>query len=533
MPKKSYFDIMEEITKEELFEGLLGHGMFAAKIPPFLTSKPFCDFCMNQKDSFFEKKEKGFIQYENMRNINVPRALAIPNPIAYRNICHVLSDNWEDLLQYFKDKTKGHLFKISRIHIRKLDNSKTLFEMGYEDNEGIEYEDDEEIDLSIGNKHLFEMNSKDFYTDDYPEPDLLIGKHFIVKADISNCFPSIYTHSIPWALVGKEHSKKHRDDKEWFNKLDKFTRNLKDAETHGILIGPHASNLVSEIILVSVDDVMYKKGYSYIRNIDDYSFYAKSHQEAEKFLVDLTSELKKFSLTLNHKKTEILKLPLASTAHWVRKINTFVFTNENRPLKRSVVRSYLDIALDLMQKNNENSAIVNYVVKVLSAKKLTNDAKSYYIKTMHHLILIYPYLIHLLEDNIFKPFGVEIDEIKKITLDIFEIGKAKNLFEAKSYALYFAIKYQFSIEQNLYDVADNSRDCIFMLLAFLYDKKLNASQNNIKKYKVLAEELSKNEMDQYWLFLYEVLPKSKLNGHWKTMKESNISFIKDDFYALL
>jgi hypothetical protein len=148
-------------------------------------------------------------------------------------------------------------------------------------------------------------------------------------------------------------------------------------------------------------------------------------------------------------------------------------------------------------------------------------------------VLIYPYLIHLLEDNIFKPFGIEIDEIKKITLDIFEIGKAKNIFEAKSYALYFAIKYQFSIEQNLYDVADNSRDCIFMLLAFLYDKKLNTSQNNIKKYKVLAEELSKNEMDQYWLFVYEVLPKSKLNGHWKTMKEKNISFIKDDFNGFL
>ena len=46
------------------------------------------------------------------------------------------------------------------------------------------------------------MNYSNWKTDGTPEPDLLIGKKYIVKADISTCFPSIYTHSIPWALVG-------------------------------------------------------------------------------------------------------------------------------------------------------------------------------------------------------------------------------------------------------------------------------------------------------------------------------------------
>ena len=193
----------------------------------------------------------------------------------------------------------------------------------------------------------------------------------------------------------------------------------------------------------------------------------------------------------------------------------------------------MDIALHLMQKNKENSAIVNYVVKVLSKKKLTDNAKSYYLKTIHHLVLIYPYLVHLLEDNIFKPFNVEIDEIKKITLNIYKVGQERNLSEAKSYALYFAIKYQFSIEQNLYEEFENNRDCIFMLLSYLYEKKHNASRYNIKRYSELALEISENEMDQYWLFVYEVLPKSKLKNYWKNMKEKNVSFIKDDFCALL
>jgi hypothetical protein len=84
---------------------------------------------------------------------------------------------------YFEDKTNNQSHKISRIHIRKLKNK----------------------------KHLFEMNYKNFLKDDLDIENVLsIGSRYVVKADISNCFPSIYTHSIPWALVGKESAKKDK-----------------------------------------------------------------------------------------------------------------------------------------------------------------------------------------------------------------------------------------------------------------------------------------------------------------------------------
>lgn len=41
-------------------------------------------------------------------------------------------------------------------------------------------------------------------------------------------------------------------------------------ETHGILIGPHSSNILSEIILTVVDRKLYEKHYRYVRAIDDY-----------------------------------------------------------------------------------------------------------------------------------------------------------------------------------------------------------------------------------------------------------------------
>jgi len=524
MAKKSYHELLNEISSDELFNGLLGYGLFAEKIPPFLTAENFLNFCKTPTSGFtFGASPKKFIHYESMRNINVPRVLAIPNPIAYRNQCKVLSDNWDKLLEHFRKQTENQKYKISRIHIRKIDDSFKVFNTCYQDLDDIDLDD---YPILVQN-HLFEMNHKNFCTDDYPEPNLLIGKRYVVKADISNCFPSIYTHSLAWALVTKEHSKLHKSDTWWFNQIDLCTRNLKDGETHGILIGSHTSNLVSEIILTAVDKAMYEKGYRYTRNIDDYSCYAESKESAEAFLVDLSAGLKQYGLMLNHKKTEILKLPLASTENWVRKLNSFLFSNANK-LKLSEVRAYLDIALDLMFHNKENSAILNYAIKVLAKKEMTGNAKDYFIKTVHHLVLLYPYLVSLLDDKIFTTFSVEKSQIEKIAQSLFQLGESKKFYEAMSYALFFSLKYDFKLVDELYSMVEKSNDSILLLLAYLHDKKFIKNSLVTNQYKELAKIL-KDDIDEYWLFVYEVLTVGLLADEWKAMKKAKITFVKDSF----
>ena len=114
MPKKSYYELLNEISADELFDGLLGYGLFTEKIPPFITTENFLGFCKTPPTGFtFNDSPRKYIHYESMRNINVPRVLAIPNPIAYRNQCKVLSDNWDKLLEYFKEQTRNQEYKIS------------------------------------------------------------------------------------------------------------------------------------------------------------------------------------------------------------------------------------------------------------------------------------------------------------------------------------------------------------------------------------------------------------------------------------
>ncbi|MBG9085871.1 hypothetical protein GV391_10640 [Neisseria meningitidis] len=43
----SYIDQMDRISNDELLEGLAGYGLFADKIPPFLTAESFFNFAQN------------------------------------------------------------------------------------------------------------------------------------------------------------------------------------------------------------------------------------------------------------------------------------------------------------------------------------------------------------------------------------------------------------------------------------------------------------------------------------------------------
>jgi hypothetical protein len=515
---KKYWEVLKEISSEKLFEGFLGYGLFSEKFPPFLNSESFYNECVKIKNTNFFKdcqnekeqscyKGKDFIRYENSRHINIPRQLAIPNPIAYHNLCKEIAERWDDITNYFKEKTDDLPQKISRIHIRKME----------------------------GKKYLFEMNYKKFMEDDKIEIDLEIKSNILVKADISNCFPSIYSHSIPWAILGKEMVKKDmtlpKKERKYVvhysNKLDFFTRNVKFGETNGILIGPHASNLISEIILVAIDFELNKKGYKFIRRIDDYSCYVKDHNECDKFLRDLSSELKKYDLVLNRKKTEIHLLPIGKD--WPEKLKDFQFPKEKEngktvfPIKE--LKSYLNLAIDLFRSYDNNSSILNYAIKAISKKHLWSVEKAYFLKKVHHLVLLYPYLIPLLEKHVFVPFEIETNEIKKISQNIFDLAKEKEIWEAVSYSLYFAIKYEFELSiLELYDLAKQSNDCILLLLAYLYD-----SSEEIDKYKKLANLKKESDFDRYWLFIYEVLEKDFLDKPYCELKEKNVSFLCPEF----
>ena len=489
---------MDEITPDELYEGLLGYGMFAENLPPIFTSKNFFDYCQSVSPSFSDKARQ-YVYYENIRNVNIPRPLGIPTPMSYQKLCNCLKDNWAELQKHFEETTDNQTHKVSRIHIRKLFNK----------------------------KYLFEMNYSNWRIDPRPDEDLLIDKYYMVTADISKCFPSIYTHSIPWALKGKSVAKSNRRSG-WFNDIDHFLQNTKHGETHGLLIGPHALNLISEVVLCRIDERLVAKGWEYIRNIDDYTCYVKSEQKAREFLVDLQAELREFDLLINHKKTKIKELPLAAVEHWVRKINSINITTNYGKVDYKNCRAYLDYAIEIAKKEGDNSAILKYAIKMLGGQKLTDNAKKYMQKTIFHLCLIYPYLISLLEPYVFSICETTIQDIQEISNKLYVMGISCRIFEASSYALYFSIKHSFTLTDVDVSNVIESKDCILQLLGHKYFSFVN-DKDAIKKLREHAKALTQDEDDlnQNWLFVYEVLPQSSLKDDWKPLKKAGVSFVRE------
>ena len=505
--EKKYGDYMDEITANELYEGLLGYGMFANKLPPLFTSVSFFNYCQ-ANNPVYSDKWQDYVYYSSMRNVNIPRAFGIPTPMKYQRLCTVLKENWDSLKRHFHQQTDHQEYRVSRIHIRKL----------------------------FGKKELFEMNYRNWRVDGNPETGLLFLKpqgasKYIVKADISTCFPSIYSHSLPWALVGKDVAKANcKNDTLWYNKIDAACSTLKNGETHGLLIGPYASNLLSEIILTVVDKKLYDKGYRYYRNIDDYECYVESYERAQCFLHDLEEALREFDLPLNHKKTAILSLPVAMAEKWIHKLNSYLAITKDE-MNYTEVNAYLDLALSLATETG-NSAVLNYAIKTLAGKKLTANAKKLAAQRIMHMSDVYPYLVQLMEDSVFVPFSVEQLEIKAFADALYTDSKVSHNYEAISYAIYFSLKYGFTLNELDIKWVIERGDCVLLLMTWIYYLKKNHNNRRATQLKPLlaeAKRLSDTDMDRYWLFCYEVLTYSDLKDEWKQLKKDGISFLKMDF----
>lgn len=374
------------------------------------------------------------------------------------------------------------------------------------------------------------MSYNNWKTDGSPELNAKIGAKYIVSADISTCFPSIYSHALPWAIIGKDEAKKEKNENDqWYNQLDALTRMQTNNETHGILIGPHASNLISEIILTKVDSGL--MNWNYIRNIDDYTCYVESYEKGQEFIVNLTKELHKYGLQLNSKKTTIQSLPSSSIPYWVNKLNRFADFNKLPPYK--AVQFFLDEALLLMKENENNSAILKYAMKVLSKKKdLSKAAIQYYIKTVFHFTLIYPYLVSTLEECLFFSYGKFIDskDLSKFINKLFDNGMSMLNYEAAYYAIYFSLfcKKRYGIKSTIENLKfkniNGCENCILLLFAYLYSKEFNYL-NEIEQYKRDARNKMEQNQDEYWLYWYEALSSSDLSDNWKILKNHKISFI--------
>lgn len=193
------------------------------------------------------------------------------------------------------------------------------------------------------------------------------------------------------------------------------------------------------------------------------------------------------------------------------------------------VNAYLDLALGLATETG-NSAVLNYAIKTLAGKNLTENAKKLASQRIMHMSDIYPYLVQLMDDSVFRPFNVSAAEIKAYSDALYSDSKASHNYEAISYAIYFSLKYGFTLKELNIDWVIARGDCVLLLMTWLYYLKLNHGNrraSDLRSLRKEAERLEAVDMDRYWLFCYEVIAMSNLKEEWKKLKQAGVSFMKD------
>jgi hypothetical protein len=148
----------------------------------------------------------------------------------------------------------------------------------------------------------------------------------LFTADVKNCYPSIYTHTIAWALHGRTTARARRNDYTLAgNRLDKLFQNANYGCTNGIPIGPTVSDVVAELVLSAVDrhfsKATLKEGLAgrilVVRFKDDYRILSKDPSQGRSALKLLQASLRAFRLELNEEKTEPRDLPNGLFRPWV------------------------------------------------------------------------------------------------------------------------------------------------------------------------------------------------------------------------
>ncbi len=482
-------------------EDLLSKGYFPVEIPPpFHTSELSSKYkSLKSKLTALKIKESSRCANFSIAKVGLVRKLLkIPNPIHQVKLSEIISDNWNDIEIIHKESK----FSLSR----PLDKG-----------------------LRAANPISFGEFLKTCYLQSFPYS-------FELKTDISKFYPSIYTHSIAWAIHTKAIAKKSRTDKTILgNKIDQAVQQTMHGQTIGIPIGPDTSLIIAEIIASKIDTLIKKqipkvKGYRYI---DDMYFFFHTYAEAEKGLIKIQQIIKEFELQINADKTIIRPIPHGIEPDWVIQLRKFEIRETARTQYNDLI-SFFSLAFDLALKL-PNEYVLSYCISRIQHLKILADKNYILLETM------------LLKTMVAEPSTIKeivrllltykdkmsISYIEKVIFDFIEFNCLRGNDYELAWALWIIKSFNIKVPKKTASTLSACVDPISTLIILdLLDKKL------IKKHEIdLSEWKSKIDenslLDENWLLAYECAAKGWLLDdfsyidkvpYFKTLKDNKVSF---------
>lgn len=133
----------------------------------------------------------------------------------------------------------------------------------------------------------------------------------VLHTDVTDCYGSLYTHSISWALHGLEVAKTAKGKGGLLgDKIDGCIRAGRYGQTNGISQGSVLMDFIAELVLGYVDELITSKlgvanDFHILRYRDDYRIFTNSDVRAEEILKLISDQLRSVGMRLGVAKTFI------------------------------------------------------------------------------------------------------------------------------------------------------------------------------------------------------------------------------------
>ena len=351
-------------------ERLLGHGYFPSQLPPSFTT---LDLAAHHAILYAEwlalqpKPEKGAKiprapssrpELFSVAHVgHQRRAISLPNPVSQTYLATHVIRHWAEFLKHYRQSR----LSVSRPRFLKA---------------GTRAANIPSMQLLYDRKVL-----------------LSAGYRFMLRTDVSRFFPTIYTHSVPWAFHTKAIAKKKQNPtaKYFGNLLDLSLRQGQEGQTIGLPIGPDTSHIIAEAIATSVDLELKKRLKSLpagFRYVDDYYLFFPTAHEAEAALAALIGSLKDFELQINFEKTKTCSVLEITDDFWTHQLRSFEIAATGRK-QASDINHFFELAKDLSRQNSDES-VATYALKRASSILVRKENWDRFEAHVCHVAMEYP-----------------------------------------------------------------------------------------------------------------------------------------------
>ena len=253
------------------------------KISNEYSGKSLGDF--SDKKKMTNLDDVNYLLYANKDGKLSWRPLQIINPLVYVALVHEITEqkNWAKLQARFEKFSKNEKIKCLSIPVQS------------------------------ENKQSDKAQQISNWWAQVEQQSILLSLEYdyVFDTDVADCYGSIYTHSIAWAVEGRKKAKNNRNNNLLGNFIDATIRNTQYGQTNGIPQGSVLMDFIAEMVLGYIDLILtiaLKKcevKYQILRYRDDYRIFVCNSNDGEMLLKLLSEIMMPFGFKLNSNKTKV------------------------------------------------------------------------------------------------------------------------------------------------------------------------------------------------------------------------------------